>query len=53
MQLVHQSTLNLQSIQGLYARHLNKKISANDIKQLTNEQVALDFLAPPRRIGRE
>jgi hypothetical protein len=31
MQLVQQSTLNLQSIQGLYARHLNKKISSNKI----------------------
>jgi transposase len=46
MQLVQQSTLNLQSIQGLYARHLNKKISSNKIKQLRNEQVNLDFLAP-------
>ena len=45
MQLVQQSTLNLQSIQGLYARHLNKKISANKVKQLTNEQVELDFSA--------
>ena len=32
MQLVQQSTLNLQSVQGLYARHLNKKISANKVK---------------------
>lgn len=46
MQLVQQSTLNLQSIQGLYARHLNKKISSNKIKQLTIEQVNIDFLAP-------
>lgn len=46
MQLVQQSTLNLQSIQGLYARHLNKKISSNKIKQLTIEQVKIDFLAP-------
>ncbi len=46
MQLVQQSTLNLQSIQGLYARHLNKKISANKVKQLTEEQVQLDFVAP-------
>ena len=35
MQLVQQSTLNIQSIQGLYARHLNKKISATKVKQLT------------------
>lgn len=46
MQLVQQSTLNLQSIQGLYARHLNKKISSNKIKQLTVNQVNFDFLAP-------
>lgn len=46
MQLVQQSTLNLQSIQGLYARHLNKKISATKVKQLTDEQVTLDFSAP-------
>lgn len=46
MQLVQQSTLNLQSIQGLYARHLNKKISANKVKQLTEEQIQLDFAAP-------
>lgn len=46
MQLVQQSTLNLQSIQGLYARHLNKKMSSNKVKQLTVEQVHLDFLAP-------
>ncbi len=46
MQLVQQSTLNLQSIQGLYARHLNKKISATKVKQLTVEQVKVDFLAP-------
>ena len=46
MQLVQQSTLNLQSIQGLYARHLNKKISATKVKQLTDEQVTRDFSAP-------
>lgn len=46
MQLVQQSTLNIQSIQGLYARHLNKKISSTKIKQLTVEQVHIDFLAP-------
>ena len=45
MQLVQQSMLNLQSIQGLYARHLNKKISAAKVKQLTAEQVTLDFTA--------
>ncbi|MDP3683059.1 MAG: IS110 family transposase [Ignavibacteria bacterium] len=46
MQLVQQSTLNLQSIQGLYARHLNTKISATKVKQLSVEQINLDFGAP-------
>jgi len=46
MQLVQQSTLNIQSIQGLYARHINKKISSTKIKQLTVEQVHIDFSAP-------
>lgn len=46
MQMVQQSTLNLQSIQGLYARHLNKKISATKVKKLTNEQVKQDFPEP-------
>jgi transposase len=45
MQLVQQSTLNLLSIQGLYARHLNKKISASKVKQLTVKQIELDFSA--------
>lgn len=45
MQLVQQSTLNLLSIQGLYARHLNKQIPVNKVKQLTKEQIKLDFMA--------
>ena len=43
MQLVQQQTLNLLSIQGLYARHLAKKMTANDIKHLTAEQIEHDF----------
>jgi transposase len=45
MQLVQQRTLNLLSIQGLYARHLNLKISANTIKQLDAAKIEKDFLA--------
>lgn len=44
MQLVQQHTLNLQSIQGIYARHLPRKISANEVKQLTIEEIEHDFL---------
>lgn len=45
MQLVQQATSNLLSIQGLYMRHLNYKMSSNKIKQLTEEKIAEDFLA--------
>jgi len=38
-QLVQQSTKNLLSIQGLYHRHLNFRISANKVKQLTHEEI--------------
>ena len=43
MQLVQQQTMNLLSIQGLYARHLAQKMTANDIKHLTVEQIEHDF----------
>lgn len=43
MQLVQQQTSNLLSIQGLYARHLNKSLSSNKVKALTNEAIAQDF----------
>ncbi len=43
LQLVQQNTLNLLSIQGLYVRHLNNRLSSNKLKQLTQEQLALDF----------
>jgi transposase len=44
MQLVQQRTLNLQSIQGIYARHLPRKISADEVKHLTVELIEQDFL---------
>lgn len=44
MQLVQQRTLNLLSIQGLYARHLNLRMSSNTIKQLDARQIEKDFL---------
>ncbi len=43
MQLVQQSTRNLLSIQGLYMRHLNYKLSNNKIKQLTVDKIEEDF----------
>lgn len=43
MQLVQQSTKNLLSIQGLYMRHLNRRLSNSKIKQLTVEKVGSDF----------
>ena len=39
-------TLNLLSIQGLYTRHLNSRLSNNKLKQLTQEQLAEDFTDP-------
>jgi len=43
MQLVQQSTKNLLSIQGIYTRHLNYRISNNRVKQLTEEKIENDF----------
>ena len=43
MQLVQQSTKNLLSIQGIYTRHLNHRISNNKVKQLTEKQIEKDF----------
>jgi transposase len=43
LQLVQQKTQNLLSIQGLYDRHLNKRLNSNKLKQLTPEQLAVDF----------
>ncbi|MFT5118439.1 MAG: transposase [Kiritimatiellia bacterium] len=43
LQLVQQSTQHILSVQGLYVRHLNKRLASNKIKQLTVEQLAVDF----------
>jgi len=42
-QLVQQSTKNLLSIQGLYHRHINARISANKVKSLTTDEVRRHF----------
>jgi len=46
LQLVQLNTLNLLSIQGLYTRHLNSRLSNNKLKQLTQEQLTEDFTDP-------
>ena len=46
MQLVQQKTQNLLSIQGLYDRHLNRRLNSNKIKQLSLEQLTADFSDP-------
>jgi transposase len=43
LQLVQQKTSNLLSIQGLYDRHLNRRLSGGKIKQLSAEQLVDDF----------
>ncbi len=43
LQLVQQKTQNMLSIQGLYARHLNRRLNGNKVKQLTAKQLAVDF----------
>lgn len=43
LQLVQQNTQNLLSIQGLYTRHLNRRITSNKVKMLTEQQLAIDF----------
>ena len=43
LQLVQQKTQNLLSIQGLYDRHLNRRLNSNKIKQLSLEQLTADF----------
>jgi transposase len=43
LQLVQQKTSNLLSIQGLYDRHLNKRLSGKKVKQLTEEQLVVDY----------
>jgi len=46
LQLVQLNTLNMLSIQGLYTRHLNQRLNSNKLKQLTVEQLAVDFTDP-------
>ena len=43
LQLVQQKTSNVLSIQGLYDRHLNKRLSSNKVKQLTTDQLVADY----------
>ena len=43
MQLVQQSTSNLLSVQGIYMRHLSYKLSNNNVKTLSEEQIEKDF----------
>lgn len=43
MQLVQQKTRNLLAIQGLYSRHLCKRVTNNALKKLTALQVVEDF----------
>jgi transposase len=42
-QLVQQRTLHLLSIQGLYTRHINVSLNNNKLKQLSVDQLELDF----------
>ncbi len=42
-QLVQQKTINLLSMQGLYARHLNMKLNSDQVKRLTERQLTIDF----------
>jgi len=43
LQLVLQKTLNLLSIQGLNARHLNIKLNSGQVKRLIEKHVTIDF----------
>lgn len=43
MQLVQDKTMHILSMQGIYARQLNRRPNSNEIKQLTEEQVTRDF----------
>jgi transposase len=43
LQLVQQKTQNLLSIQGLYDRHLNIRLSNYKLKTLSREQLTVDF----------
>jgi len=43
LQLVQQKTLNLLSIQGLYARHLNIKLNSDQVKRLSEKHLTIVF----------
>ncbi len=51
MQLVQQKTQNLLSIQGMYDRHLNRRLNSNKLKQLTLAQLESDFDDPNVRLA--
>ena len=51
MQLVQQKTQNMLSIQGLYDRHLNRRLNSNKLKQLTLTQIDNDFNDPNVRLA--
>lgn len=51
LQLVQQRTQHLLSIQGLYDRHLNKRLNSNKLKQLTPAQIEKDFTDPNVRMA--
>ena len=43
MQLVQDKSMHILSIQGIYAKQLNRRLNSNEVKQLTEEQVRTDF----------
>ncbi len=45
MQLVQNKSMHILSIQGIYARQLNRRLNSNEAKQLTQEQIKTDFKA--------
>ena len=51
MQLVQQKTQNMLSIQGMYDRHLNRRLNSNKLKQLTLGQLENDFDDPNVRLA--
>jgi transposase len=51
MQLVQQKTQNMLSIQGLYSRHLNRRLDSNKLNQLTQQQLDTDFTDPNVRLA--
>lgn len=51
MQLVQQKTQNMLSIQGMYDRHLNRRLNSNKLKQLTLAQLENDFDDPNVRLA--